>query len=176
MITRIQIDFAKPAWYSVKYVTPLGAILMLLSIIFCVSVYGYTLIQERSQLAISQREIPKAQPAKVVAKPTVLPMFNEVQTQILTSIVAQLNAPWNDLLTALETMKTPDISLTSILPNHQKQQLELNGEARNIPAMLSYVESLEALAMLDHVTLQKHQINEAHPYQPVEFVIMARWR
>lgn len=176
MNTRIQIDFAKPAWYSVKTFTPLGASVMLFSIVFCVGVYGYTLIQERSQLVINQRAVPKPAPVKVVAKPKALPMFNEAQTQILTNVIGQLNAPWDALLTALASMKTPDVSLISILPNYQKQQLELIGEARSIPVMLSYIESLEALEMLDHVTLQKHQVNETHPYQPVEFVIMARWR
>jgi len=177
MSLRIQIDFVKPAWYSIKHVTPLGASLMCLSIIFVIGTYSYVLLQQREQsnmrkLAVSlQPPVPVAVEVKATE-----PALNDTQIQMLNAMMTELNAPWDVLLTALETMQNPDVALINILPNHQKQQLDLTGEARNIPAMLRYIESLEALQMLDHVTLQKHQVNETHPYQPVEFAIVARWR
>lgn len=177
MRMRVHIDFAKPAWYSIKYVTQLGAVLMLLGVIFFIVVYSFLLKGQRDQLNSDQLAVTKQIPMPMEKEPKAAePVMSIAQTQLLTSVVAQLNVPWSELFTALETMKNPDVALISIMPNHQKQQLELIGEARNIPALLSYLVALEDLTMLDHVTLQKHTVNESHPYQPVEFAIVARWR
>ncbi|QVL45260.1 MAG: hypothetical protein KFB94_08360 [Methylophilaceae bacterium] len=176
MSLRIEIDFVKPAWYSIKRVTPLGASLMCLSIILFIGTFSSVLEQrEQSNMRKLAASLQPPAPVALEAKAKE-PALNHTQTQILNAMIKELNAPWDVLLTALETMQNPDIALINILPNHQKQQLDLIGEARNIPAMLRYIESLEALEMLDHVTLQKHQVNETHPYQPVEFAIVARWR
>jgi hypothetical protein len=176
MSIRIQIDFAKPAWYSIKHATPLGAGLVFFSSLLCIWVFGYSLIQQRHQPP-SQLTLVKPMPSQVIAaKKADKPILSDAQSQILFNTVTQLNAPWNRLLTGLESLKNPDVALISILPNQNKQELELTGEARNIKAMLSYIESLEVLPMLEHVALQKHQVNETNPYQPVEFVIVAKWR
>jgi Tfp pilus assembly protein PilN len=177
MRTSIHIDFAKPAWYSIKHVTQLGAGLMLLGVIFFIVVYSFLLKEQRDQLNSDQLAVTKQILMPMQKEPKASePVMSIAQTQLLTSVIAQLNVPWSELLTALEAMKNPNVALLSVLPNPQKQQLELIGEARNIPALLSYLGALEDLTMLDHVTLQKHTVNESHPYQPVEFVIVARWR
>lgn len=177
MSNRIQIDFAKPAWYSPSYLTSLGAGLILLSFLFFTGVYAFTFMQDRHEAELNQQKVSNDIPSPVIEKPSIeAPILNPDQVQILTDMVNQLNVPWNHLFNALDTLQNRDVALISIIPNYQRQQLELIGEARNIPAMLAYIESLEALDMLEHVTLQKHQVNEEHPYQPVEFIILARWR
>ncbi len=176
MSTRIQIDFAKPAWYAPSYLTSLGVSLILLGILLLTGVYAYTFMQDRHEAELNQQEVAIDLPSPVIEKPSIeAPILNRDQVQILTDMINQLNVPWNHLFNALDALKDPNVALISIIPNYQRQQLELIGEARNIPAMLAYIESLEALPMLEHVTLQKHQVNEAHPYQPVEFIILARW-
>jgi hypothetical protein len=91
-------------------------------------------------------------------------------------MIHQLNLPWNHLFNALEQMQNNDVVLISVVPNHSRQQIELSGEARNLSVIFAYIESLEALPMLEHVTLLKHQVIESHPYQPVEFSILAGWK
>ena len=177
MKMRIQIDFARPAWYSIKHLNLLGAGLMLLGIVFLLIAYGFLLEEQQQQENAKQAAVTEQVTMPIVTKPMVsVPALTAVQTQMLTAVIAQINAPWNELLTALEAMKNKDIALINILPNYQKQQLEIIGDARNIPALMAYIESLESLSMLDHVTLQKHAVEESHPYQPVEFVLVARWR
>jgi len=176
MTVRVSINFAKPAWYSIKHVTPLGAGLLLFSLLLLIGIYAYSLIQQQPQPA-AKLTLAQPKPALVLAAPKAnAPILSEAQRQILFDTVRQLNAPWNNLLSALEALKNQDVALISIVPNQHKQALELTGEARNIKAMLSYLESLEGLTMLEHVALQKHQVNETSPYQPVEFVIVAKWR
>lgn len=150
---------------------------MLLGIVFLIVVYGFLLDGQQKQANANQVAVTEQLTTPMAIKPmAVAPALTAEQTQMLTAVITQINAPWNDLLTALESMKNKDVALISILPNYQKQQLELIGDARNIPALMAYIESLESLSMLDHVTLQKHAVEESHPYQPVEFLIVARWR
>lgn len=150
---------------------------MLLGIVFLIVVYGFLLEGQQQQAKAKQVAVTEQLTTPMMIKPmAVAPALTAEQTKMLTRVIAQINTPWNDLLTALEAMKNKDVALISILPNYQKQQLELIGDARNIPTLMAYIESLEGLSMLDHASLQKHAVIESHPYQPVKFVIVARWR
>ena len=177
MRVRVEIDFLKPSWYSIYNVTTLGASLIFFSCLLLIGAYSYSLIQKRNQsipakLAPSVILATKMDTSLTIDKS----ILSDEQIQILSYAVTRLNVPWNSLFVALESIHSPNVALTSILPNQKKQQLEVTGEARNVQAMLGYVESLEDLAMLEHVTLQKHQVDETHSYRPVKFVILADWR
>jgi hypothetical protein len=177
MRTLIKIDFAKPAWYKPYYVTGVGACLMLLSLIFFCSVFGYQKISHSKQLEIQQSALAAHRKIAKEEKNNMLqPILNSEQQQILTEMIHQLNLPWNHLFNALEQMQNNDVVLISVVPNHSRQQIELSGEARNLSVIFAYIESLEALPMLEHVTLLKHQVIESNPYQPVEFSILAGWK
>lgn len=177
MSVNIQIDFVKPAWYSLRHSNVIGLSLFMCGIFFAVGSYGYQRIQALQAPMSSKMAAPSEAIVEVIAQSTPIePMLSNTQTQVLISLISQLNTPWNDLLVALEDMQSQDIALVSIQPNGHKKQVHLTGEARNIPAMLAYVSTLEAMPMLAHVTLQKHKINETHQYQPVEFMITASWQ
>lgn len=177
MSDHIQIDFVKPAWYSLRYCSVKGVSLFMCGIFFALGLYGYQRLHALQVPMASKLAAPSTAIVEVIAEPTPIePILTNAQTQVLTSLASQLNMPWNDLLVALENLPSQDIALVSIEPNGHKKQLQLTGEARNLPAMLAYVAALETMPMLAHVILQKHQINEAHPYQSVEFMITANWQ
>ncbi len=177
MSMHIQINFVQTAWYKLSYVTRLGASLTWISLIFFCVVFAYQQILQSKQLEIQRAKIATQRISPKVNKNTIpQPSLNHEQKLILTEMVHRLNAPWESLFNAIEKMQNADIALVSVIPNLDKEQLELSGEARNLNAIFAYIESLETLPMLEHVTLLKHQIIDSHPYQPVEFSILARWK
>jgi hypothetical protein len=155
----------------------LGISLIFFSLLMLIGAYSYSLVQKRNQSIPAKLAQSVILPPKMDSSLTIdKTIFSDEQIQILSYAVTRLNVPWNSLFVALESIQSPNVAITGILPNQKKQQLEVTGEARNVQAMLGYVESLEDLAMLEHVTLQKHQVNETHSYRPVRFVILAEWR
>lgn len=177
MSHHIQIDFAKPVWYRISSVTKLGFVLMLFSALLLFILYDLIKIQESYKNTLQQSRI--AITKTVLSKKTQMKQASILtadQQQLLTEMIAHLNVSWDRLYNALEQLNSPELALTSVLPNYQRQQLELQGEAKNMPAIFAYVESLEGLPEIEHVSLQKHQVDEEHPFQPVAFVILARWR
>lgn len=177
MSRHIQIDFAKPTWYQSSAWSILAIGFFCLSIFICIVAHRF-LQEQQKQLAIMQQtktnEKLQHLNSKRVAVQT--PLLNQDQITALSDMVVQLKVSWNPLFNALEEMQNSDVVLIRILPNFDRQQLELIGEARNLTSIFTYIESLESLPMLEHVTLQKHQVVESHPHQPVEFSIQAGWK
>ena len=91
-------------------------------------------------------------------------------------IVESLTIPWQPLMLAIERADMTDIALLSIEPNVKKQQVLLVGEAKNLQAVLRYIEQLEAQAALHEVYLQKHMVEETDISKPVTFGVLAKWK
>lgn len=98
-----------------------------------------------------------------------------IKKQIKTT-VSSLTTPWASLLLGIEASDMEDIALLSIEPNVLKQQVGLSGEAKNLEAVLVYIQKLEAQSMLDKVYLQKHNVDETDPSKPVGFTLLAQWQ
>ena len=91
-------------------------------------------------------------------------------------VVNQLTLPWNMLFKAVETSGGKDIALLSMEPDMQKGTVKISGEAKDLDALLDYVEKLSARRVFDGIFLQNHKIQQTDPEKPVRFSLLAYWK
>lgn len=103
---------------------------------------------------------------------------NPLETEIgyAREVLLQMDAPWQDLLDAVEESSSEDISLLGIEPDPKQKEVRIIGEAKDYPAVLDYIRHLEASVPLAGVHLQHHQIQSQDPEHPVHFILGAEWR
>ncbi len=107
-----------------------------------------------------------------------LPLRSKSEKEALDSarnVVEHLTVPWDRLFGALEGVQEKDVALLSITPNTQKRQVRVFAEAKNLAAMLSYHQKLEASPAFSEVALSEHEVQLQDPERPVRFNILATW-
>ncbi|WP_047516905.1 PilN domain-containing protein [Methylophilus sp. Q8] len=181
-----QFEFAQPAfaWQALRW--PGGLLVVLLGVLVAVKYTGLTeteaqlqrLAQRQQQLTQQQAgaTATEHQPATKVAVKQPVAVLSQPQQKVAEKIVQQLNVRWFDLLQALESRQVPDIALLQLLPDANRGQFVLSGEAKSYQDLLKYVSQLQAVPTLNQVHLQKHQVNESHPQRPVSFEIQGGWQ
>lgn len=180
-----QLDFSRPAFAWRRLRWPGG--LIMLGLAALVAVEYNRVIEQQSQLQVfmeRQQQLvalranqakPAPAPLPVIARQPAIKL-SQPQQKAAEKIVQQLNVRWFDLLQALESQQVPEIALLQLLPDANRGQFVLSGEAKNYQALLKYVSQLQAVGVLDQVHLQKHQVNESHPQRPVSFEIQGGWQ
>jgi hypothetical protein len=96
-----------------------------------------------------------------------------------TNIAYQLATPWTATLADLEAASedTKDrVALLSIEPDPQKHLIRVNGEARDLPGALAYIERLQASRSLRYPLLENHEVVMDASEHPVRFAVTADWR
>ncbi|NOU26021.1 MAG: hypothetical protein HOO90_10870 [Methylotenera sp.] len=98
--------------------------------------------------------------------------------EIINKIERQIHYPWESLFTSLEATHTRHISLLSIQPNMDKNEVLISAEAENIHEMLAFVRTLNATQGFDHVELlYQEAIAEAqqtNQQERVSFTVMIK--
>lgn len=90
-------------------------------------------------------------------------------------IIEKIAVPWEELFKAVETVESERIALLALEPDAKAGTLSLGGEARDYPALLTYVARLEQAKPLHDVNLMRHEIRHDDPGHAVAFTITARW-
>lgn len=85
-----------------------------------------------------------------------------------------LQADWSRLFTRLETSRPPDIALLGLEVDAAPGRLRLEAQAKTLPAMLAYLQALEA-AGLTQVRLQNHQTEAGEGFESIRFSATAAW-
>jgi len=181
-----QLEFSRPAfaWQVLRW--PGGLLVVLLAMGVAVQYAGLRethaqwqyLAQRQQQLAqqhTSAASVNRTLVTRVATKQPVAPL-SQPQQKAAEKIVQQLNVRWFDLLQALESDQVPEIALLQLLPDANRGQFVLSGEAKSYQDLLNYVSHLQAVPALNQVHLQKHQVNESHPQRPVSFEIQGGWQ
>lgn len=122
----------------------------------------------------SLNQVNQQLPNQEIIKSPVAAISSKQLTQ-LTEDFNLLATPWHELLNAIEQSDMPDIALLGLDPSVKKQQILITGEAKNLAAILQYVNKLDQQTNLSQVYLQKHNVNEASNEKPVSFSIVAKW-
>lgn len=91
------------------------------------------------------------------------------------SVIRQIALPWDNLFTALESVRNDKVAVLSIEPNAQKGLVKISGESKTPEEMLDYIRSLQTQGTLTNVFLASHQIQERDPEKPVRFALTAGW-
>ncbi len=90
-------------------------------------------------------------------------------------VLGQLTLPWDKLFRAVEWSSGKDVALLTIEPDAEKREVKITGEAKDIPALLSYIRQLAAQEPFNSVYLERHQVQEKAPLKPVRFSLVAGW-
>jgi len=179
MSQSIQLDFIEQQPFSLTRVSFSGFLMLLIGLLLALSIWQeYQIKQAAYQALLKQQKSVAMIQKKAVSIPATQPNTSEntpAQRALMRETQAMLNLPWQPLLQGLADANTGDIALLSIEPNVKKKQIALKGEARNMAALLRYIDQLEAQSAIAVVVLQNHSINEADPYKPVRFSINAQW-
>lgn len=99
----------------------------------------------------------------------------EQEIRQANTILQQLTLPWAALFKAVEDANDKQIALLAIQPDAQKSQVRLQGEAKNLKALLDYIGRLAQGGTLTQVYLTNHEIKAQDPEQPVQFSLLANW-
>lgn len=176
MSQSIDLDFIQAPPYSLsRYAWLRLAVLIagLVALAITWQAYQYkqaeliTVEEALSQLNQVKETQPILKPVNITIAPEKLKQLQESVTTLAT--------PWNALFEAIENTQHKDVTLLSLEPNSKKQQLQLNGEAKNLQIALQYVAQLQKQAALSQVFLQKHTIDESNVSKPVRFSVQAKW-
>ncbi len=117
-----------------------------------------TLQEERARLeAISRAAAVKPPPVR----------HSVQQVSHLNGVIRQLNTPWSDLLDAFERQTPPGVALILVEPDAGKRVVRVQAEARDVDALLAYVDLLASDAAFSGATPMQHETNEQDPNRPV---------
>lgn len=134
-------------------------------------------ISLRDQLRWAQVRLDERQalaPPERAARPVVeLTPEQELLKREQAQILATLKLNWQSLFGALEQAQTADVALLSIAPDARRGTVLLNGEGRNMAAVIDYQRRLAN--QLQDVVLVTHEEQEQNPFKPVRFSATARW-
>jgi len=96
------------------------------------------------------------------------------QDKALQHAVAAIHIDWEALYRQIDRATGDDIALLAITPNAAAKSLQLSGEARNLQAVLGFVDALRRQP-LSQVSLLSHKIKADDPQHPIIFEIAATW-
>lgn len=144
--------------------------------IFAVSHAGFAYVDWQAEKArhdglLSQVQLLHGADQKTAATTP----FQKAGFRTAALIANQLRTPWPDLLKLLETVPMESVALLSVEPIAAGRQLRLSAEAKDLDAMLNYLDFLQRQPMLRGVTLLSHQVQKQSPGAPVRFQLQAQW-
>jgi hypothetical protein len=89
---------------------------------------------------------------------------------------SEMGRPWDALFGALEQASGPDISLLALTPHGAMEAVNLDGEARNLAALLAFMRQLRAGGFFTGIHLRDHHVDAADALHPVRFSVQLEWR
>jgi hypothetical protein len=125
---------------------------------------------------IENKQIPKKM-MKIQSNTQFQGGSQEIHKEIKNAneILGSINFPWEALFDSIENAASKDIALLSILPNVSKQSLRIDGEARNMSALLNLVEAMEHETIFVNTHLLNYRIKKNNSQQPILFQITTSW-
>jgi hypothetical protein len=174
-IPAIELDFVRPGGGTARS----APLLLALGLLCAAGVLTYQRVLVRQagertgQLEEMRSMARRASPA-LAGKEGDSPEVRE-QIKRANAVLAQMNVPWGELFAAVETAQDDSVGLLGVQPDPNAGQIIISGQARTLPALLSYMERLQQSERLREVVLNSHEVKPNEPGQPVEFVLAARW-
>lgn len=91
------------------------------------------------------------------------------------AVLSQIDLPWEALFDSVEYASSHDVALLSFQPDAASRTLRIGGEAKNMPALLDFIGTLERESVLEDVYLLKYEIKQNDSQQPIIFSLVASW-
>ena len=118
---------------------------------------------------LARRALPQLSPGEA-PRPEVL-----AELRWANGVLDQLSIAWNALFADVEGAVGGDIALLGLQPDARGRSVLVEGEARHLPGLLTFVARLEAAPSLERVHLVSHEVRASDPRRPVAFRIQATW-
>jgi Tfp pilus assembly protein PilN len=109
-------------------------------------------------------------------RPSIDPRRMAEAMQKANLVALELARPWDRAFVALESADEPGVALLAIDPDPRRDELRITAEAKDLAAMLAYLELLKAQPSFGSVTLQQHELRVDEPARPVRFTLLTRWK
>lgn len=156
----------RPAW-------PGWAMLAVGVLLAVEAVLGYAGLRGELEQVQPRRAAPVARGGASAA-----PMSEAARRELDAArrILQELTLPWDGMFRAIEDSDGNGIALLSIEPDAAKRSVRIGGEARNYPAILAFMQRLEASQILSGVHLLNHQLREQEAGRPLHFIVAASWK
>jgi len=98
-----------------------------------------------------------------------------LELKVARDVAQQLGMPWDELFRSVEAADAPTVALLGIESTADRQRIQISAEAKNLDAMLRYLQDLEGRSLFSDVYLHNHQIQQQDPQRPVRFTLSATW-
>jgi Tfp pilus assembly protein PilN len=167
---RIELDYVAPprrAWW-------IGASVLILAL----AVAGDLVLRYRD----TQHELAALDAAQGLLNadrrpPRAVPKERlDEEAKINDAVVRQLTLPWAQIIEAVETASSSEVTVLQLQPETQQRSLRLTAEAKNREAMLKYVRRLGETRILSGVHLVNHHVQVEDPSRPIQFGVQATFR
>jgi Tfp pilus assembly protein PilN len=90
-------------------------------------------------------------------------------------VLERLTLRWDELFSDIEGAVVPDVALLGVQPDVRGRLVVLEGETRDLKALLTFLARLEAAPGLADVHLKRHEIRLTDASRPIAFTIQAKW-
>ncbi len=127
-----------------------------------------------------ERLVKKQQPGRpnrIRKKSRTREISQEIRQEIKAAniILGQINLPWDDLFNSIGHAASKHIALLSLQPNVSSQSIRIGGEARNMSALLDFVEAIEREVIFSNAYLLNYKIKQDSPQKPIIFLLTTTW-
>ena len=168
-LARLELDFA-PARRNV----PMGWLLLACGLVIA-SVAGVQFRSAHAERLASATALSTVSGRLMPLGEADAPGVDPRAAKAAATVARDLRMPWAELLSSLESVQARDVALLGVEPSASRHLVRITAEAKNLDAMLNYVDGLRGPAFPE-VTLTSHQFEPQTPGDPVRFVVQARWR
>jgi hypothetical protein len=174
-LQEIQLDFMHPGGRASRF----GPLLLVVGVVAALGALSYQrevareLVVREARLAELRGMANRTLPALAEKESDTPEARSEIQKA--NAVLQQLNVPWGELFTAVESAEGADVALLAVQPDPRSRSVVIGGIARNLPAVLAYMGRLEQTKRLRDVVLSSHEVKTKEPGQPVTFALSATW-
>lgn len=103
------------------------------------------------------------------------PQYSEKDFEEAKQIINRLSMPWEAFFAGLESISSKKVAILSIEPDMKTGVLQLEGEAKDYPAVLTFISQLRTTQPFAEVFLTHHEFKRDDPQQPVAFTLSMHW-
>jgi Tfp pilus assembly protein PilN len=97
------------------------------------------------------------------------------EVRAANEVLDRLALPWDALFADVERALGPDVALTLVQPDPKGRTVVIDGEARHLNALLTFLARLDGAPTLAEAHLRQHEWRVSDPHRPLAFSVEARW-
>lgn len=168
----LAIDFGKRRKNNSSYITAVFVLVALTCSVF--ESWAYFVYYSENKAWQSERD---ADQEKSDVSKNEAPLDEELKAKLkhVTQLIERIDTPWETLFRSVESISENQVAVLSLVSDAEHRELLLTAEAKDLNAMLKYVQLISAAEGLRDVYLSSHQVNIQDALHTIRFTIVANW-